>query len=69
MSNTNRQFRLVRIPHGPLTTDCFRLARAAIPEPKEGEVLLKTLYISIDAANRAWMQGATYRGRSLGPER
>jgi hypothetical protein len=60
-SNTNRQFHLVRIPDGPLTRDCFNLASAAIPEPKEGEVLLKARYISIDAANRAWMQGATYR--------
>jgi len=75
-SNTNRQFHLVRIPDGPLTRDCFRLECAAISEPKEGEVLLKTLYMSIDAANRAWMQGATYRdalgagtimaGRALG---
>ena len=35
--------------------------KATTPEPKDGEVLLKTLYISLDAANRAWMQGATYR--------
>ncbi len=61
MSNTNRQFHLVRIPDGPLTRECFKLERAAIPEPKEGEVLLRTLYMSIDAASRAWMQGATYR--------
>jgi hypothetical protein len=57
----NRQFHLVRMPEGPLTSDCFRLVRAAMPEPKDGEVLLKTQYVSIDAANRAWMQGATYR--------
>jgi NADPH-dependent curcumin reductase CurA len=61
MSNANLQFHLVRIPDGPLTMDCFKLKSAAIPEPREGEVLLKTLYMSIDAANRAWMQGATYR--------
>jgi len=61
VSVTNRQFQLVRIPDGPLTLDCFKLECAAIPEPKEGEVLLKMLYMSIDAANRAWMQGATYR--------
>jgi hypothetical protein len=59
--NVNRQFHLVRIPVGPLTRDCFSLAVAAIPGPKEGEVLLKTRYLSVDAANRAWMQGATYR--------
>jgi NADPH-dependent curcumin reductase CurA len=57
----NQQFHLVRIPDGPLTRDCFSLAVAAMPEPKDGEVLLKSRLISIDAANRAWMQGATYR--------
>ena len=60
-ATTNRQFQLVRIPDGPLTSDCFKLAIAAIPEPKNGEVLLKTRFMSVDAANRAWMQGATYR--------
>jgi len=57
----NQQFHLVRVPDGPLTRDCFSLAVAAMPEPKDREVLLKSRLISIDAANRAWMQGATYR--------
>jgi len=61
VARTNRQFHLVRLPDGPLTGDCFRLAEAAIPEPKDGEVLLKARLMSVDAANRAWMQGATYR--------
>lgn len=61
MDSANRQFRLVCIPAGPLTADCFCLQDAAIPVPKDGEVLLKVRYMSIDAANRAWMQGATYR--------
>jgi hypothetical protein len=60
-ASTNQQFHLVRIPDGPLTRDCFKLAIAAVPEPKDGEVLLKARYMSVDAANRAWMQGATYR--------
>ena len=60
-ANTNRQFHIVRIPDGPLTPDCFRLVIVAVPAPKDGEVLLKMRYMSIDAANRAWMQGATYR--------
>src|ERR1043166_7719490 len=33
----------------------------AAPAPKDGEVLLRVRYISLDAANRAWMQGASYR--------
>jgi NADPH-dependent curcumin reductase CurA len=58
---TNRQILLVEAPKGRLGPEHFRLATAAIPEPCDGEVLLRIRYISLDAANRAWMQGATYR--------
>ena len=37
------------------------MSEAPIPEPKDGEALLRVRYISLDAANRAWMHGATYR--------
>lgn len=57
----NRQIMLVEKPAGKLTPQNFRMAEAAIPEPKVGEVLVRVLYISLDAANRAWMQGITYR--------
>lgn len=58
---TNRQIVLEQLPQGKLSPDHFRLAETAIPAPGEGEVLVRTRYISLDAANRAWMQGATYR--------
>jgi hypothetical protein len=61
MADTNRQFILDEIPQGVLSTSHFRLAAGERPSPKDGEVLLRTRYISLDAANRAWMQGATYR--------
>lgn len=61
MSTTNRQILLVDKPSGKLGPEHFRMTDAAIPEPKDGEVLLRVRYISLDAANRAWMQGATYR--------
>ena len=57
----NRQIVLEQLPQGPLSTGCFRLVEAERPVPQDGEVLLRTRYISLDAANRAWMQGATYR--------
>ncbi|WP_407156955.1 NADP-dependent oxidoreductase [Bradyrhizobium sp. STM 3557] len=57
----NRQILLAEKPSGKLTPDHFRMVEGAIPEPKDGEVLLRVRYISLDAANRAWMQGATYR--------
>src|ERR1700738_3307939 len=57
----NRQVLLVENPAGKLGPEHFRMSQAAIPEPKDGEALLRVRYISLDAANRAWMHGATYR--------
>jgi NADPH-dependent curcumin reductase CurA len=56
----SRQIVLAALPEGRLSTDCFRLEEAPRPSPREGEVLLKALYITLDASNRAYMQGATY---------
>jgi hypothetical protein len=62
MAETNRQILLDRLPGGDkLSGEHFRLTEAAVPSPGDGEVLVRTNYISLDAANRAWMQGATYR--------
>ncbi|MGI9168601.1 MAG: hypothetical protein ACR2FH_00290 [Caulobacteraceae bacterium] len=61
MSRTHRQIVLAELPQGKLGPEHFRLVETPIPAPAEGEVLLETLYVSLDAANRAWMQGATYR--------
>ena len=57
----NRQIVLEQIPQGKLTPDYFRMQTTPAPTPADGEVLVRTRYISLDAANRAWMQGATYR--------
>lgn len=57
----NRQILLTETPQGKLAPSHFKLAEGAMPAPKDGELLLKTKLISLDAANRAWMQGATYR--------
>jgi NADPH-dependent curcumin reductase CurA len=62
MSDANRQIVLDRLPQGDkLGPEHFRLTDAPRPTPGQGEVLLRTRYISLDAANRAWMQGPTYR--------
>jgi len=57
----NRQILLVEKPTGKLGPEHFKMVEGAIPEPREGEVLVRSRYISLDAANRAWMHGATYR--------
>lgn len=58
---TNRQIVVADLPQGALTPAHFRLETVARPEPAEGEVLLRTILMSIDAANRGWLNGPTYR--------
>jgi len=52
---------LAEKPQGMLTVGHFVLQDAQMPRPGAGELLLRTRWLSIDAANRAWMQSATYR--------
>src|SRR5580704_3510424 len=61
MPQTNRQIVIEQLPQGKLGPEHFRLRESSVPVPADGEVLLRTRYVSLDAANRAWMQGATYR--------
>src|SRR4051812_14576732 len=61
MAEVNRQVLLVEKPGGKLGPEHFKMVDGAMPEPKDGEALLRVRYISLDAANRAWMHGATYR--------
>jgi NADPH-dependent curcumin reductase CurA len=57
----NRQVILSEKPRGKLALENFRFAEAEVPRPGEGEALVRARYVSLDAANRAWMQGVTYR--------
>ena len=66
MSELNRQIVLNEIPSGRLASEHFRLVESPRPTPDDGQVLLRGLYVSLDAANRAWMQGATYRSALRG---
>ena len=59
----NRQIRYVKRPARALQVDSFELTEGEIPVAGEGHVLVRTLLVSIDPANRAWMQGATYRAQ------
>jgi NADPH-dependent curcumin reductase CurA len=57
----NRQIIVRELPKGSLTEAHFELRETERPAIGEGEALLRNILMSIDAANRAWMQGATYR--------
>jgi NADPH-dependent curcumin reductase CurA len=57
----NRQWLYAKQPVGKIAPDTFEWRETAIPEPREGEALVRTRMLSLDPANRAWMMGKTYR--------
>jgi NADPH-dependent curcumin reductase CurA len=50
----NRQVQLVRRPYGVPQADDFAISTLPRPEPREGEVLLRNLMLSVDPAQRGW---------------
>ncbi len=54
-SETNRRIVLAARPKGAPTPQDFRLESAAMPSPGDGEVLLRTLYLSLDPYMRGMM--------------
>jgi len=46
---------LVSRPVGDIKKSDFRCEEKPVPEPEAGEVLLKTLYVSIDPTHRLWV--------------
>ncbi len=57
-TTTNRSIVLASRPHGAPTAADFRLQQAAVPAPQEGQVLLRTLYLSLDPYMRGRMSDA-----------
>ncbi|WP_404343547.1 NADP-dependent oxidoreductase [Pseudoalteromonas mariniglutinosa] len=57
-SITNKQFTLKSRPHGAPTVDNFALQSIPLPELKQGEVLLRTIYLSLDPYMRGRMSDA-----------
>src|SRR3954471_176299 len=52
---TNRQWRLSERPIGMVETRHFSYREEPAPEPRPGEVLVRTLYVSFDPAMRAFL--------------
>lgn len=51
----NKQLLFVKRPVGEAGSDTWEMKTSPIPEPQEGEVLIKQHYISLDPAMRGWM--------------
>src|SRR5262249_5840230 len=56
--SVNRQILLKSRPEGAPSLDNFELAQAPMPEPGEGEVLMRNLYLSLDPYMRGRMSAA-----------
>ncbi len=57
----NTQIVLVERPTGKRQESHFEIRQGPMPVPDDAQVLVRTILLSQDAANRAWMQGPTYR--------
>ncbi|AXT83820.1 NADP-dependent oxidoreductase [Aeromicrobium sp. A1-2] len=54
----NTRILLASRPHGEPTSDNFRIETAPMPQPADGEVLLRTVYMSLDPYMRGRMNDA-----------
>src|SRR5207248_6849382 len=59
----NRQILLAARPRGEPTPDDFKLVEADVPEPGPGQMLLRTVYLSLDP----YMRGRMNAGPSYAP--
>jgi len=57
-STQNRQWVLASRPHGAPTADNFRLETTDIPQPADGQLLLRTMWLSLDPYMRGRMSDA-----------
>ena len=56
MSESNRQWVLKRRPVGMVKPDDFELRSAPAREPGDGELLIRTLWLSFDPTQRGWLE-------------
>jgi len=56
----NAQWRLVARPHGLFKQSDFRWVEEDAPPVREGEALVRVIYLSLDPTNRGWAAVDTY---------
>ena len=57
VATNHRVIKMASHPAGALEDDDFELVDEPVPEPADGEALVRTLYLSLDPAIRVWMNG------------
>ena len=56
MTETNRQWVLKRRPVGMVKPDDFELRSGPAPQPADGELLVRNLWLSFDPTQRGWLE-------------
>jgi NADPH-dependent curcumin reductase CurA len=51
----NRQVRLKSRPSGIPQAEHFEIVEAPVPDPSNGQVLVRNIYLSVDPAMRGWL--------------
>ena len=64
-SNVNRQITLAERPVGHPTQSDFRLVESSAPQPGEGEVLIRAVWLSLDPYQRGRMRGGVSYAAAL----
>jgi hypothetical protein len=62
MANVNRKIVLAERPDGMPTLDCFRLEEEPVAAPADGEAVVATEHLSIDAFIRTTLEAEAYHG-------
>src|SRR3974390_3533200 len=60
MAEVNRRWVLVKRPVGMIRDEDFELRRESIPEPTQGEFLVRVTHLSFAPAQRGWLSQDTY---------
>ena len=77
MATRNRQWRLIRRPKGNIGPEDLEFTDGLLPNLRDGDVLVRNIYLSLDPTNRIWMSdmdqymppvqiGDVMRGTTLG---
>ena len=67
MRNINRQFLLVRYPEGMPKESDWKLVESPVPEPGDGEMLVRTLWLSVDPYMRGRISPAKSYTKGVAP--
>lgn len=55
MREPNHQLVLRQRPTGAVTSDCFELVEIPVVDPDPGQILVRTLWLGFDPAQRGWL--------------